>query len=393
MSKIVFFCIPAHGHTNPTLGVVRQLTNLGHQVWYYSYNFLKEEIEAAGANFVSCDAYDTRQELSPEESARLGRDLPFSIRILADTTLALGDVVCRHMAQLKPDCIVADSMAVWGKAIALKLGIPFVCSTTTFAFNRYSAQIMKQSPKDMLAMILSMPKVNHQIKRLQNNGYPFKNILDIIQSDENTHTIVYASPQFQPCSDTFPDKYAFVGPVIRPSKEQIIKKKKVLIYMSMGTVNNDMLPLYLKCISAFRATDYQLILSVGNIVDRNQFRILPDNISVFPQVDQIAILKKTDIFISHCGMNSVSESLYFGVPLIMLPQTSEQCGVARQVQRLGAGITLKRPSVHGLLSAVQTLLRDPSYQNHAKELSEGFKKCAGVRGAAEKILQVCDRTE
>ncbi len=393
MSKIVFFCIPAHGHTNPTLGVVRQLTDLGHQVWYYSYNFLKEEIEAAGANFVSCDAYDTRQELSPEESARLGRDLPFSIRILADTTLALGDVVCRHMAQLKPDCIVADSMAVWGKAIALKLGIPFVCSTTTFAFNRYSAQIMKQSPKDMLAMILSMPKVNHQIKRLQNNGYPFKNILDIIQSDENTHTIVYTSPQFQPCSDTFPDKYAFVGPVIRPSKEQIIKKKKVLIYMSMGTVNNDMLPLYLKCISAFGATDYQLILSVGNIVDRNQFRILPDNISVFPQVDQIAILKKTDIFISHCGMNSVSESLYFGVPLIMLPQTSEQCGVARQVQRLGAGITLKRPSVHGLLSAVQTLLRDPSYQNHAKELSEGFKKCAGVRGAAEKILQVCDRTE
>ena len=25
MSKIVFFCIPAHGHTNPTLGVVREL--------------------------------------------------------------------------------------------------------------------------------------------------------------------------------------------------------------------------------------------------------------------------------------------------------------------------------------------------------------------------------
>ena len=24
MSKIVFFCIPAYGHTNPTLGVVRE---------------------------------------------------------------------------------------------------------------------------------------------------------------------------------------------------------------------------------------------------------------------------------------------------------------------------------------------------------------------------------
>ena len=36
------------------------------------------------------------------------------------------------------DCIVADSMAVWGKAIALKLNIPFVSSTTTFAFNEHS---------------------------------------------------------------------------------------------------------------------------------------------------------------------------------------------------------------------------------------------------------------
>ena len=92
MSKIVFFCIPAHGHTNPTLGVVRQLTDLGHQVWYYSYNFLKKEIEAAGANFVSCDAYDTRQGLSPEESARLGRDLPFSIRILVSASTKVSPV-------------------------------------------------------------------------------------------------------------------------------------------------------------------------------------------------------------------------------------------------------------------------------------------------------------
>ena len=32
MSKIVFFCIPAYGHTNPTLGVVREFTARGHEV-------------------------------------------------------------------------------------------------------------------------------------------------------------------------------------------------------------------------------------------------------------------------------------------------------------------------------------------------------------------------
>ena len=48
MSRIVFFSIPAHGHTNPTLGVVRELVSRGHQVWYYSYEAFREKIEAAG---------------------------------------------------------------------------------------------------------------------------------------------------------------------------------------------------------------------------------------------------------------------------------------------------------------------------------------------------------
>ena len=158
MSKIVFFCIPAHGHTNPTLGVVRELALRGHQVRYYSYDAFQEKIEQAGAEFVSCDKYDITQQMSRPESgpgaaqrkpgtalqapdsqdaARIGKDLAFSTKLLVDTTLALDDMVCRDMALFRPDCIVADSMAVWGKAVALKLGIPFVSSTTTFAFNQY----------------------------------------------------------------------------------------------------------------------------------------------------------------------------------------------------------------------------------------------------------------
>ena len=67
MSKIVFFCIPAQGHTNPTLGVVRELVSRGHEVYYYSYNMLRERIEEAGAKFVSCDEYDMEQKLSPAD--------------------------------------------------------------------------------------------------------------------------------------------------------------------------------------------------------------------------------------------------------------------------------------------------------------------------------------
>ena len=389
MSRIVFFCIPAHGHTNPTLGVVRELVARGHEVIYYSYNILREKIEATGARFVSCDDCDMEQHLSPKDAARIGKDLAFSTKILVDTTLALDGKICADMEKLRPDCIVADSMAVWGKAVALKLGIPFVSSTTTFAFNRHSAKVMKQGAGDLFKMLLSLPKTGKQIKRLRAVGYPVKSILDIIQNDENTHTVVYTSPEFQPCSETFSEKYAFVGPSIRPAAVEIEKTREKLVYISMGTVNNDLMPLYRKCIDAFADSEYQVIMSIGDLVSVEDLGKLPENISIHAHVDQIAVLQKADAFLSHCGMNSVNESLYFGVPLVMLPQTSEQGGVAERVRQLGAGIKLAKTDAAAIREAVRDVLSDPAYKQSAAGIADGFKRCSGARGAADKILQVC----
>ncbi len=391
MSKIVFFCIPAHGHTNPTLGVVKELVSQGHQVWYYSYNIMREKIESAGATFISCDDYDTEQKLNAKDSARVGKDLAFSAKILVDTTLALDGKVLSDMAELKPDCIVADSMALWGKAVALKLGIPYVCSTTTFAFNQHSARIMKQGVGDLIKMILSIPKTSRQIKRLKNNGYPVNSILDIIGSDDNTHTIVYTSKTFQPCAETFSDKYAFVGPSVRPAESETEKVKDKLIYISMGTVNNDMMQFYNTCISAFKDTDYQVIISVGNLVSMDNFNKLPENISVYPHTDQIAVLEKADVFISHSGMNSVSESLYFSVPLVMYPQTAEQKGVAERVLELGAGVKLDKADEKSLLNAVNQILSDSTYKENAEKIAQSFNKCSGVKGAVQKIIEACKK--
>lgn len=391
MSKIVFFCIPAYGHTNPTLGVVRELTARGHEVRYYSYEPMRPLIEAAGAQFVACDPYDCEQHLTPADGARVGKDIAFSTHILVETTLALDEMVCADMRAYAPDCIVADSMAVWGKAVAKKLGIPFISSTTTFAFNRYSAKVMKQSGGQMLKMMLAMPKINRDLQRLRDRGYPIKNILDIIQNDDRTDTIVYTSPEFQPRADTFSDKYAFVGPSIRPAAETIEKTRDTLVYISMGTVNNDLLPFYRACVAAFADSPYQVILSTGEQIDRSALGTLPENITALPRVDQIAVLQKADVFISHCGMNSASESLYFGVPLVLFPQTNEQGGVAARVAELGAGRRLEKADVHSIRTAVGAVLQTPSYRANAQNIRESFLRCGGAKAAVEKILSVADR--
>jgi len=388
MARIVFFCIPAWGHTNPTLGVVRELVRRGHRVWYYSYEQFRGPIEAAGAVFVPCDPYDAQQHLTPADGARIATDLALAARVLVDTTLALDEAVDAQMDALEPDCIVADSMAVWGKAVALKKGIPFVSSTTTFAFNQHSAKVMKQSLWELLKLLLSMPKAERQVRRLRDRGYPIRSILDILQNDADTHTIVYTSPGFQPCADTFPDRYAFVGPILRPPVTPVEKREPVRLYLSMGTVNNDLLPLYRDCIASLSRPGRELILSVGAQVELSAFGQLPERVRVFPQVDQIAVLAQTDVFLTHCGMNSVSEALSFGVPLVLLPRTKEQEGVARRAAQLGAGIRPDAQTGPAIAAAVDALLASPAYRDRAARLATEFRACPGAAGAADKIEQV-----
>ena len=385
MATIVFFCIPAHGHTNPTLNVVRELTARGHRVVYYSYDEFREKIEDAGAEFISCNGNDAQLHLTKEEGAKIGADLALSTRVLVDTTLSLDAPVCRAMERLRPDCIVADSMAVWGKAVAKKLGIPFVCSTTTFAFNKESAKIMPHSLRETLSMILSLGKVNAQVKRLRQAGYPVKSVLDLIGSDESVPTVVYTSPLFQPCAETFPEHFAFVGPSIRPARSQVAKTGEKLVYISMGTVNNDMLPLYRACVQAVKGTLWQVILSVGDQVDREELGTLPDNVAVFSSVDQIAVLQKADVFLTHCGMNSASEGLYFGVPLVMLPQTSEQSGVAARAEQLGAGLRLRKTTPDAIRAALEKAMDDPSYRENAEKIGASFRASGGAKAAADCI--------
>ncbi len=84
-------------------------------------------------------------------------------------------------------------------------------------------------------LLFSMPRINKQIKCLREKGYPVKGILDIVQNENETNTIVYTSKYFRPCSDTFSKRYHFIGPSIRPITTPYEKTAEKTVYISMGT--------------------------------------------------------------------------------------------------------------------------------------------------------------
>ena len=371
--KIAWFCIPAHGHTNPTLGLVKALTEAGHQVWYFSFEEFREKIENAGATFIGCDGYDFEME-DKGNADRVGKDKVYATELLVSSTLALDEMTSRVIGEIKPDIVVSDSVAFWGKLAAMKHGLPYVSSTTTFAFNKYSAKYMQESAWDIARMLVALPRINKQLKRLRDKGYPVKSLLDIVQNDNDTNTIVYTSKYFQPCSETFSDRYHFIGPSIRPVTKPMEKTADKLVYISMGTVNQNR-EFYRNCIHALGQTDWQVIISMGT--NPEHYDQLPDNIHIYESVDQMAVLSIADAFITHCGMNSSSEGLYFQVPLVLFPQTPEQDAVARRTEELSAGIRLKSISEEDILDALNQVLNNPKYKVGVARVSESFKKCGG----------------
>ncbi len=385
--KIAWFCIPAHGHTNPTLKLVRELTSAGHQVWYFSFEMFREKIEQTGAVFIPCDGYDFEME-DKENADRVGKDKVFATELLVSSTLALDEMTTRMVGEIEPDLIVSDSVAFWGKLVAMKHGLPYVCSTTTFAFNRYSAAYMKESPWDIARMLFSLPRINKQLKRLREKGYPVNSLLEIVQNDNDTNTIVYTSKYFQPRSETFSERYHFIGPSIRPITNPIEKTSEKTVYISMGTVNQNR-EFYRSCIHALGQTDWQVILSMGT--NTEHFENLPENIQVYESVDQMAVLSIADAFITHCGMNSASEGLYFRVPLVLFPQTPEQGAVAKRVEELGAGVMLRSISEEDVMQALRTVLFEPQYRDSASRISDSFHACGGAaeaRAFLESIVRI-----
>ena len=385
--KIAWFCIPAHGHTNPTLGLVRELTEAGHEVYYFSFEMFRDKIESAGAVFISCDGYDFEME-DKGNADRVGKDKVYATELLVSSTLALDEMTTKKLGEIRPDIVVSDSVAFWGKLAAMKYGVPYVSSTTTFAFNRYSSKYMKETAFDIARMLLAMPKINKQIRRLQEKGYPVKGILDIVQNDNDTNTIVYTSKYYQPRSETFSDKYHFIGPSIRPIKEPFAKTAEKTVYISMGTVNQNR-EFYRNCIHALGQTDWQVIISMGT--NTEHFGDLPENIQIYETVDQMAVLSIADAFITHCGMNSASEGLYFRVPLVLFPQTPEQGAVAKRTEELGAGVMLKSISEEDVMDALKTVLFESSYKESAVRISDSFHECGGAKEAREFLESIAGK--
>ena len=169
------------------------------------------------------------------------------------------------------------------------------------------------------------------------------------------------------------------------------KSGRPLVYASLGTVINDRPGFYRTLIDALCGTCVDLLISCGKAFDPAQLGEVSDNVRIEQYVDQMEVLSRASLFITHCGMNSASEGMWMGVPELLFPLTGEQRAVARRVAEVGAGVPLEEAVAReaaALRKTVLAALADERLREGAAHMREDLRSCAGPVGAADFIEQV-----
>jgi MGT family glycosyltransferase len=386
MSLAIFFGTPAWGHTNPTLPLVTELVRRGEQIVYYSTEEFQAAIEQTGATFRSYgDAF-------PFNYMQLNEDDFVIIRLFLQASESILDRFLGEIKGAHPDYILYDSMAGWGHYFAELLHVPAICSMSMFGI---TPQLAYSIPSLVLAAFLSYPEIRriNQVGRRISQKYPVKQ-LDYMGYLSNTAqlNIVYTSRFFQPYVDSFDETYRFVGPLLRTRSLDADFPFEHLhdpapIYISLGTIFNQQNDFYRLCFRAFADSGHQVILSVGPNTEIAQLGSVPQNFIVRRFVPQLDILQRASLFITHGGMNSVSEALYYGVPLLVIPHAADQHYVAKRVVQLGAGLQLNRNKITpSLLShTASTLLENPRFMQACQKIEASFQQAGGYRVAANDV--------
>jgi MGT family glycosyltransferase len=396
MSRIVYFNIPAHGHVNPTLPVVAELVRRGEHVVYYNYadDDFKAPIERTGAEarmIYDCLPYDHAR---PDPT--ILRPGPHLTEFLLRASLVFLPVLLRDLEREPADLIVYDSLCPWARFAARVLGVPSVRTSVTFAFRK---GVLPPMRPDQLAWavlsgagaILRHWGLARKLRRTYNlDGLDFVSVL----TNPGDLNLVFTSREFQPDADGFDDSYRFVGPSIADRHDPGAFPADRLeggkgVYISLGTLHTQSERFYRTCLEAFKDWQGPVVMNVGKHTDVTRLGAIPGHFTVRPFVPQLEVLKRAGLFLSHAGMNSVSESLWHGVPLLLLPQTGEQLMVARRAASVGAGLVLGRRDLRpdALRRKALDVLRDPRFRERAAAAGASLRRAGGYARAAEEILR------
>ncbi len=394
---IAVVSLGAFGHINPTLSFVTELVKRGVRVTYFTTESFREIIENTGAKFVPVKSWmaehddhnekkDNKDDDKAEES--VAAVVPF---LFLNEAGAYIDDILAMLKEDRPDAILHDFAGIAGTIAADVLKVPNIMLYTSYPSNEsYSvADSFEGVPKDHPMRIAADQIAESYVEKYGCRKMTVREIFD----GKGDLNIVMMQKRFVPNGESFDDSFVFTG--VQIGKRTAFGSWKApdngrpLLYSSLGTAFNNWPEYYPILFDAVRELEINVFAALG-AVDPDSLKDIPANVEVGKMVPQLDILSQASVFITHAGMGGTGEAIYYGVPMIAIPQMDEQAITAGLIEKKGLGLAfLDKNSMtsDSLKTAIEKILYDESYRNTAREFSEDMKSLGGAKASADAVMR------
>src|SRR5580698_7413599 len=410
--KIGFLSLPMSGHLNPMTALARKIQSRGHEILFFGIPDVAPFAHAANLPFVPfCEEYypigsitkvfGTAATLRDNDDWERNMVTPSLLKVMPGG-------LRKKLEENRVDAMVIDKGHLFMELVPMSLGIPYVHIWTVLHMDLSGATPVCVFPWPHETTQEAHSRNVAGVKQLQGFFAPVADSAKIyaekyglqINWDDPRATystlaeITQTPREFDFPNIPWPASFHYAGPFHDDNGREDVAfpwerlNSKPLIYASLGTLVNGIEKIYnviLTATASFPST--QLVLSIGNNVNADALGPVPADAIIVRKAPQIALLKRAALCITHAGINTVLESLAQGVPMVALPITYDQPGIAARIAFHGVGEFIAFEDLTGnrLLESIQKVLGDSKYGNKAHYFQQIIADTQGLDAAASIV--------
>lgn len=417
MARFLFVSIPAAGHVNPTLPIVRALMERGHEVGYASGPDLEQTLAPlvsrffpAGPSLTAEDARTRWPELG-RLRGRQGLDLMARDVMFPFAATAAREVLDAVTAW-QPDVLVFDSFTHLASIVADISGLPWATTTVIpglmaskgahpFGIGLpYPPRPWQRLATPLFWSLLHFAARKHdrQFNAIRAEfGLP--PVRDCFLKSTRSPFLVLAlmPPEFEYPRRAWPPQVHFVGPSLwdRPRDYaasdwlEELPGERPLVYATIGTVQSIYQSAFFGTLfDAARGLDADVVVTTGG--SPADLPAPPGNVRVERYVPNSIIIPKAQLVVHHGGASSTLGALLHGKPAVVAPFAHDQPDNAQRVRWLGAGSVVDPMTISGtaLRGAIEAALNSPELRERAASLSEQLRQYNAGENAAELLEEL-----
>jgi zeaxanthin glucosyltransferase len=413
--RIAFLGVRVPGHLNPTTALARKLKARGHDVVFISILDTEPYVRAAQLPFIPyCEKElplgSVRQRTEQLSKLQGQAALEFTIQLIASALESSFKNLPQTLLEARVDALVLDQVDSGLGLVPMHLGIPYVHvsnalhidysgNTPLCLFDWPHETTPEALARNQAGLRGFMPVLEPVTSAV--HAYAAQVGLNIDWTDpfatmSELAWLTQTPKEFDFKSTHWPSQFHYTGPFhdglgrIESDFPWDRLTGEPLVYASMGTLQNGLESVFSAIAQAVEPRPgMQLVLSIGDSLDSKQISSLPANCIVVNRAPQIELLKRSALCITHAGLNTVLESLTQGVPMVAVPVTNDQPGVAARIAytKTGAYVPIQEMTASRLSTLIDEVLSNPEYRQNADNMKQVIAETNGLEKAVDLLEQ------